>query len=369
MIELEERATGERNEEGRPIFRPVLVWSRPHRDGTVPRPRNDVGLFSIDETTFAAVGGWNGRNYVNDFELLNLEKEISRDALVKLLDTDELADFRIDLKDDQHVKVAKIVLHARSSFFRDFFASNPSADHIDLTSMPHALFYPLLYYLHTDVVETESIDKGIVRVFLDGVVGRFAPEHLNRISQFLFAANIATISSLGKELGDHAWNNPLFQDVEFEIPASETSPCRRFSAHRAIICSRSRFFHGLCMGGLKESRERVISIPEASPDAFGAVLSFLYSKTVDFEAIEPYIIDLLMAASLYDVEELKLLLEGVITQSLTLENVAALFITADQVQASKLREACAQMIRNNYKALCSQPEFVADKATVDELLK
>lgn len=239
---------------------------------------------------------------------------------------------------------------------------------VSLVARRYSLFHPLLQYLHTDVVETELFDRSTIRLFIEGVVSKFAPEHFNRISQNLFAARIIAPSVFGKDLEKHAWANPLFSDVEFEV-ADESGSTVRFTAHRSIICSRSQFFHAMCLGGLRESRERVIKITQTSPVAFKAVLQFLYSRIVDFEAVEEFIVDLLMAARFYQVSELRTLLEGVICQSVTMENVASLLITADQVEAEKLKEVCRNFIIANEAALQKVPEFLEEVESVKLLMR
>lgn len=73
--------------------------------------------------------------------------------------------------------------------------------------------------------------------------------------------------------------------------------------------------------------------------------------TVDFEAVAEFIVDLFIAARFYQVPELKTLLEGVICQSITVENVASLVITADQVEAGKLKGVSQKFIDENRDAL------------------
>lgn len=142
IIELEERPTGDKTDDLKPVTMPVLKWSRPHVDGTIARPRNDTGLCSVDDTTLVAFGGWNGRNYIGDFEIIKLMSEISRDPLGKLLDSaDELTDVKIELKDDKFVDASKIVLYSRSSFFRKYLDMHPNDKIIkstELSAIPFA---------------------------------------------------------------------------------------------------------------------------------------------------------------------------------------------------------------------------------------
>lgn len=113
------------------------------------------------------------------------------------------------------------------------------------------------------------------------------------------------------------------------------------------ICSRSSFFRALCLGGLKESGQSEIAIAETTPELFEAVLRFLYCNSVDFEKISDCIVEVMIAASQFDVIDLRVLLEGVIAQSLTVQNVVSLFLAADQIHATRLKESCANFARHN----------------------
>jgi hypothetical protein len=49
--------------------------------------------------------------------------------------------------------------------------------------------------------------------------------------------------------------------------------------------------------GLVESRSDVISIREASKEAFEAVLRYIYCGNVDIEHVESYVVDVLIAST------------------------------------------------------------------------
>lgn len=140
IIQIIERPTGKRDGEGRMITEPILLWSRPHRIGSVPRPRNDCAMISVDSHTMITFGGWNGRNYIDDLEVLSFSTHRARDELAALLEDptfSQLLDVTIFLKDDMSIKLSKVVLLCRSSYFRQLLSKNPEISSIDLKHIPY----------------------------------------------------------------------------------------------------------------------------------------------------------------------------------------------------------------------------------------
>lgn len=241
IIQLMDIPTGMKGDDGRMITEPALKWSRPHRSGSVPRPRNDAAMLPLTDNKIFVFGGWNGRNYIDDTELVTILESRRKDPLLALLQDDDMQrlahDVTLEFKDNKSIMCSKVVLYARSEYFRDLLKSDPSISTIDLRTVPFDLFYPLLYYLHADMVDSESIDAGSMHMFLDGIVQRFAAEHTTRIFQELYAAEVIAQSTLGPNLEQSAWKNEMFADVSFRVPDDSNSEgCTIYPAHRSIVC-------------------------------------------------------------------------------------------------------------------------------------
>ncbi|OQD64155.1 hypothetical protein PENPOL_c008G09793 [Penicillium polonicum] len=54
-----------------------------------------------------------------------------------------------------------------------------------------------------------------------------------------------------------------------------------FKAHRAIVCTQSRYFNSAMCDGFKESTEKSIRIQEDTPETIQRVLSYLYLREYD----------------------------------------------------------------------------------------
>lgn len=97
------------------------------------------------------------------------------------------------------------------------------------------LFFPFAYYLHADVVESESIERSNLTIFLENVVRQLGAEHHTRVFQELFAAEVTSPSTLSKDLETHAWKNPQFSDVSLVVEDTVTGNTASFDVHRAIV--------------------------------------------------------------------------------------------------------------------------------------
>ena len=53
----------------------------------------------------------------------------------------------------------------------------------------------------------------------------------------------------------------------------------QLAAHRAVLSDRSEYFKQLLQGGFAEAREGAgeVALPEADPDAFAALLCYMYT--------------------------------------------------------------------------------------------
>ncbi|KAK4232676.1 BTB/POZ protein, partial [Achaetomium macrosporum] len=64
---------------------------------------------------------------------------------------------------------------------------------------------------------------------------------------------------------------------------------RELKAHRAIVCSQSRFFDKAFSGGFSEAVTGVIDLPEDDPDVLERFLQFLYTGTYDDGVISAWL--------------------------------------------------------------------------------
>lgn len=148
ILQMLDAPTGRKDDENRPITEPVLRWSRPHRTGSVPRPRNDVALIPIDDNTLLTFGGWNGRNYVDDCEIVTFRSELATDPLGALLDDvhfqQQIFDIVLEFAEARELKLSRVVLFSRCEHFRNLLIANPSLSKIDLLTISCVSFISMV---------------------------------------------------------------------------------------------------------------------------------------------------------------------------------------------------------------------------------
>ena len=82
------------------------------------------------------------------------------------------------------------------------------------------------------------------------------------------------MSELSDDLGMLV-NNDMFSDVKLWADGQ----C--FFGHRAILSARSSYFESMFCSGMRESEQADVKIPDVNAEVFLAVLSFIYTNTVN----------------------------------------------------------------------------------------
>ena len=80
------------------------------------------------------------------------------------------------------------------------------------------------------------------------------------------------------------FNNSLMADVTFLVgqPSSSESQRRRIPAHKYILCTGSTVFYAMLYGSLAEVNDEIV-VPDVDPDAFLALLNYLYTDEIHLE--------------------------------------------------------------------------------------
>lgn len=80
---------------------------------------------------------------------------------------------------------------------------------------------------------------------------------------------------------------------------------------------------------------------------FELVLSFIYTNQPPFEDHEDVIVDLLLAAGRFLLEELKQRIEKLLEEQLDKENAMDLLLISETAQTPKLRNACIDLVSSD----------------------
>ena len=82
------------------------------------------------------------------------------------------------------------------------------------------------------------------------------------------------------ERGKHLLDTGVWSDCEFIVGV--TPNMRIFHCHKLFLAMASPVFEAMFFGGLAETR-REIKIPDVQPEAFSALLSYIYTDKVRTE--------------------------------------------------------------------------------------
>ncbi|KAL6605849.1 hypothetical protein ACP70R_041502 [Stipagrostis hirtigluma subsp. patula] len=138
-------------------------------------------------------------------------------------------------------------------------------------------------------------------------------------------------------------------DIKFVVSGES------FMAHKAILAVRSPIFMAEFFGPMKESSLDVVEIKDIEPEAFKAMLHFIYTDTcpalaqqhtsdMGREVVAAMAQHLLAAADRYGLDRLKLICEDKLYRGISVETAATTLALADQHGCSRLKTRCIQFI-------------------------
>jgi hypothetical protein len=119
-------------------------------------------------------------------------------------------------------------------------------------------------------------------------------------------------------------------------------------AHKLMLM-RCSYFRALFLGEMKESRMATVRIEQVSHPIFLQILEYLYTDQlrIPFESA----MELFEAADLFCIPRLKTMCEKRMLQSISVENAAAIFHTADMHSAVALRQKAKKYILSHFEAV------------------
>ncbi|KAK4022489.1 uncharacterized protein LOC116919472 [Daphnia magna] len=136
-------------------------------------------------------------------------------------------------------------------------------------------------------------------------------------------------------------------DLEFVLPsdADASQVVHAVKAHRVVLAARCRWFHRALLSGMREAIDRKITLPDCSAQLLSLFLRFLYGDHLDQTAISnEQLIELLIMADRFEVEQLSSGCQTVLTSRLDNSNVLCMLAIADQWSATQLQESCIAFI-------------------------
>lgn len=133
----------------------------------------------------------------------------------------------------------------------------------------------------------------------------------------------------------------------------------KLNAHKVILAARSDYFRALLYGGLKESSQSEIVLPDAPLKAFKVLLKYIYTGHMFLTTLkEDVILDTLGLAHQYGFQELETAISEILKQLLALNNVCAILDTAHLYSLEKLVLVCHGFLDRHASEILTHETFV-----------
>ncbi|XP_044590475.1 ARM REPEAT PROTEIN INTERACTING WITH ABF2-like [Cotesia glomerata] len=144
--------------------------------------------------------------------------------------------------------------------------------------------------------------------------------------------------------------NVEFSDVKIRVKNNE-----EFPAHKVFLASSSSVFKKMLTTDMKESRDKCINLPELDSDTVTELLHFLYygklDKASDKSAI---LLELVKAADMYLISDLKRVCDVLLSRLLTSENVLSLLEISRTYKLPIVRQQSLIFIANHVNVLLEE---------------
>lgn len=331
-------------------------WAAPRCEG-VPIPQRSNQRHCTHENKIIIAGGGAGTSgRAVDLSIVTVSDGETASALSFLL-TDaglSVADIRLQFPDQKTLRAHRVILRARSSKFRELLADlNTQELQISCQSV---IFERVLEYMYTDAVKRDLDEMETHQ--LASVLEEYLPEHTQRACEFLALSRVTKPSSM---LSDMNFALQDYDSADLQIAIEKV----RFPAHRAVLVARSAYFRAMLLSSLKESNQSEIHLEGISSNVFDIVLEHIYTSDLgDSSSFEEEIVDVLIAASRFGVDDLTRALEGIISQNLDDDNVESLLETAEMCGCQQLASACKR-----YQTSQKQRNFPVSGAMISQRIQ
>ena len=177
------------------------------------------------------------------------------------------------------------------------------------------------------------------------LIQKFAPEHISKVLEELYASRVTCASSYAGDM-QVVFENGECSDVQVDVNGCIFKLHKVWSllqcptSHQVVLVNRCPYFHGVLLSGLKESGSALVKL-DADPNIARLVLLYLYTGTPDYSNIDAdNIISLFILSQKLLVSDLSSSLEAMIVQSIDTDNAAYLAEVGEQYGAKELQEAC-----------------------------
>jgi len=146
-----------------------------------------------------------------------------------------------------------------------------------------------------------------------------------------------------------------FCDVILEVGFGDDQALLK--AHRIVLCAASPFFYNALNSEMREKKEGVIRLKDASKALMEEVLEYMYTGHVDITEQNAY--ELMAVADYFIMRSLKLLSSKFIEQTLSISNCIMVYYSSVKYQCAELQERARSFILANFMAVTESEDFLS----------
>lgn len=157
------------------------------------------------------------------------------------------------------------------------------------------------------------------------------------IKIFVFYNSWESLYSLADDYEKLLENREL-SDVVFVLGSED------IHGHKQVIAARNEVFAKMFNSDMVEKKDGRVEIIDIEPKIFKFLLKFIYSEKIDTDDVDD-LLKLIVAADKYSVKNLVSLLERILAEKLTEDNVVEVLMTAELLKVERLKEECMTRMR------------------------
>ncbi len=216
-------------------------------------------------------------------------------------------------------------------------------------------------FLYSDTLKDAS-DSALTELLqVQGVPRRPTDAQLQRSFETNVEPNV-----LGDALG-RLLSTERFADITIRVGDSGLPTLRRsngdmpppasFRAHRFVLAARSPYFAALLKSGMAEATAETLHYPDIDPDAFKALLFYLYRDELDLTLLSDCSTQALVLGARFGVDRFVSLVQQVIVDNIEIEVACSIFVLARVQSMPALRLKLKPYMAANFNALMKTADW------------
>ncbi|OQR73193.1 BTB/POZ domain-containing protein 9-like [Tropilaelaps mercedesae] len=133
----------------------------------------------------------------------------------------------------------------------------------------------------------------------------------------------------------------------------------RLQAHRVILASCCEYFRALLFGGMRESSQKEVELPNAPLKAFKLLLRYIYTGRVSLGTLkEDMLLDILELSHQYGFEALQGAICRYLQEILSVRNVCTVYDKAQLYSLDQLSQTCCRFIDRHAAGILNSDAFL-----------